>query len=272
LQALSDQAAIAIDNARLYSRVAEEERIRKELEIARRIQMSLIPSRFPAIAGYEASGRMSSAKEIGGDYYDFIEGSDRLLRIVVGDVSGKGIPAGLFMVMARTIVRSLAGRGRGPKEILALANNVLHSNIEEDEFMSMILLSRHPDEERFLFTNAGHEGILHYKREEDEVFLVPPDGFALGIFKDIDSYLHEGSIVLKEGDFIAAYSDGIIECRNRSGTLYGIDRFKKVLKRNARADSPTMVERVFKDLGRFMGGREQADDMTLVLVKKVSSG
>jgi serine phosphatase RsbU (regulator of sigma subunit) len=269
LEAFATQAAVGIENARLYDSVAERERMAQELRIAGRIQGALLPQRFPEVPPFSFAARTTPAREVGGDFYDRIEGEDGIIRLAMGDVSGKGVPAGLLMVMARTVLRSLARDDRSPRRILTLANEVIGGSIEADSFITMLLMALDPERGEVLCSSAGQEPLIHFEAATGATRFLPIEGIALGVLPDASGALRDERIPLAPGDLLLAYTDGVPECRAPDGSFYGRGRLCAVVgQRGAGRPPEELIAAVLEDLERFRAGEEPSDDVTLVAVKR----
>lgn len=271
LVAFSNQAAVAIENAFLYEELAEKERMEQELSIAARIQAGLLPKALPEVPGVEVYGKMIPAREVGGDYYDFIEAPDKSsLTIVIGDVSGKGIPAGLVMVMARLILHHfLRDTKASTKETLLAANQMLKDNTEPFIFMSLLLMRWDSKVNKFIYTGAGHENLVVCYAKDNRIETIPAGGVVLGVKENIEDFLEERELILSPGDCVIFYTDGVTECNSKSGDMLELDGFVEMVKKHTGKSAKEMVDRLLAELQEFMGGAEQHDDITLTIVKKL---
>jgi serine phosphatase RsbU (regulator of sigma subunit) len=269
LMAFSDQAAIAIENARLLREVKEKESIKADLRVASRIQLALLPREDPQVPGFEVSGRMSTAQEVGGDYFDFIWGPNRRnLYVAIGDVSGKGVPAGLVMVMARSILRSLVARGARPKDVLREANRLLKQDLEPGMFMSMLLATLDGATGRLLLGGCGHERPLLFRARDRSVQKVELGGLILGVVPDLADFVEEVQVGLEPGDQLLLYTDGVTEGTDTDRRQFGIERLEGLLQRFGDERPARLVEIVIEELERHAHGAVQHDDITLLAVRR----
>lgn len=270
LSAFSNQAAIALENAFLYEELREKERMEQELSIAARIQSGLLPKDLPNVQGIEVYGKMVPARQVGGDYYDFIVAPDNnSVSIVIGDVSGKGIPAGLVMVMARLILHHfLRNPDISTRETLIETNNLLKDNTEPFIFMSMLLARWEGPKQRFVYTGAGHENLIICRKQSKDLEVIPAGGVVLGVKDHIEEFLEEKEIALNSGDSVIFYTDGVTECMSASGEMLELDGFLAMVRNHLGKAPSETVAALLEELTKYMGTAEQHDDITLMVVKK----
>jgi serine phosphatase RsbU (regulator of sigma subunit) len=264
--AFGSLAAIALENARLYDQLRQKERIEQELSLAARIQKSLLPRQQPQVAGLEVHGRMVPAGQLGGDYYDFIE-RDGNLAICIGDVSGKGVPAGLVMVMARLFLHHWDVERADTKATMLAANRILHANTEPFVFMSMLLLYWDAHQQQLRYSGAGHETLLIYRAVQKTVESLPSGGVVLGIKADISAFVEERTLPLQPGDVVLLYTDGATEALNVRGEQFGLDRLKAAFAAQADKNAAAIVDELCCVLQDFASGRAQHDDITLAVLR-----
>lgn len=268
LQLMANQAAIAIETARLHTEEVERRRLEEELAIGREIQLSLLPDRPPILPGYEFGILYEAAYQVGGDFYDFCEipGDDGRIGLIIGDVAGKGVPAALYMAMCRTIVRSMALSGRNPARALMKANEIILNDSQANLFLSAIYASLDPRTGRLTYANAGHNKPLLLHDRSGEVEVLSARGIILGAFDDIE--IEEAEIELAPGDVFILYTDGITEANDEKHRFFGEDRLQAILAENSDARAEEIAQAVTKALSRFTGNEPQADDFSLVALKR----
>lgn len=265
LEQMGKQIGMTIENAIHHKDIIEKERLDEELKLGRKIQTGLLPHEVPPVKGLLVQGMMEPAREIGGDYYDFIpQAEGKELGIVIGDVSGKGVAAGLCMSMVKTAIHIFSARGAGPKEILLRTNEVLTRHIGGEKFMTMLYLVWHAEGSRIIYSSAGHEHILLYKEEQGCVEAIESGGIILGVKEEIGDMLEEKEIKLKHGDKVLLYTDGALEARNDRNERYGLDRLKQAFLAHSRKKPGEMIRVIREDLHAFIGGQPVYDDITLV--------
>jgi serine phosphatase RsbU (regulator of sigma subunit)/pSer/pThr/pTyr-binding forkhead associated (FHA) protein len=274
IMAFGDQAAIAIENARLLREAKEKESILSELRVASRIQVALLPRHDPEVPGLEISGRMKTAQQVGGDYFDYIWGpqvsGSRNLYVAIGDVSGKGVPAGLVMVMARSVLRSLVGRGGLPRAVLRETNAILKQDLKPGMFMSLLLSYLDVSTGRLLLAGCGHERPLVYRAADRSVEKVDTGGLVLGVVSDIGPHIEEKRLALGPGDQILFYTDGVTEAVDPQSVQFGIERLTAVLSAQGHLPPAQLVAAVLAEIDAHARGAEQHDDITLIAVRKTA--
>jgi sigma-B regulation protein RsbU (phosphoserine phosphatase) len=282
LQLLANQAAIAIEQAQLQEYALAEQRLRKELELARQIQASFLPRQLPILPGWEFGAHYASAREVGGDYYDFITLRDPaqrpagmpgnfllgsgLLGLVIGDVSDKGVPAALFMALCRTLVRAVTISGRSPAEAIQRVNDLILNDSQSDQFITLFYGALNPADATLRFVNAGHNPPLVVRGESSDIFTLHARGIALGIMPSIT--LAESEVRLEPGDVLLMYTDGITEARNTEAEEFGVERLTRLLIDNRRRRADEIVRTICDAVREFVGEAEPFDDMTLVALKR----
>jgi phosphoserine phosphatase RsbU/P len=267
LFAASSQSAISIENARLYETEAEKLRMERDLDLARKIQQSLLPKEIPLINGLEISGAMIPAQQVGGDYYDIIPVTDNKIFIVVGDVSGKGLSAALYMTKLQTMVQLACNQHRGPKEILIDINKGLYATIERNSFVTMTLALFDMEKMKVRFCRAGHMPVFAAKN--GSVSSYKTQGIGVGLEKGIifENTLIEEEVDLMPGQMYAFFSDGITEAMNEQSELFGEESFKTLLSGRQGAGVKEILDQIWLSVDNFRGKAVPNDDMTLVLVK-----
>ena len=267
LLATANQSAISIENARLYHSEAEKIRIENDLNLARKIQQGLLPKSLPEIRSLDISGEMIPAMQVGGDYYDIIPVSDSKLFIVVGDVSGKGLPASLYMTKLQTMVQLSCADGKTPKEILIDVNKRIYSSIERNSFITMTLALFDIKNMKVRFCRAGHMPVITANNGTVEIY--KSQGLGIGLEKGIifENTLIEKEISLLPGQIYAFYSDGVTEAMNENLDLFGEENLSSILKNKSDYTSIQIMNEIWDCIKSFKGNAAQNDDMTMVLVK-----
>lgn len=248
----------------LMKMTAEKERLGAELDVAANIQSSMLPSIFPAFPSrkeFDIYATMQPAKEVGGDFYDFFFVDDDHLALVIADVSGKGVPAALFMVIAKTMLKNSAQTGKSPKEILEQVNNQLCENNEAEMFVTVWIGILEISTGKMQCANAGHE--YPAVRSGDEYCLIKDHhGFVLAGLEN--SKYKEYEIRLSPGDSIYVYTDGVTEATDSNQNLYGTDKMLEALNHDPSSLPKTLLPHIKADIDAFVGTAPQFDDITML--------
>lgn len=244
----------------------EKERFDMELEIAKSIQDSLLPSRIPEFDDAELGAYYNPAELVGGDYFDLIPVNERKLMLVVGDVSGKGVPGLLIMAMARGMVRDLANRRENPEKLLRHLNLMLKKDTKENFFLTMFCGILDTDDGTFTFASAAHMPLFYYRSRDRKVEAIKTKAKPLGVFSDetFSLGLEEVTIRMEPGDLILQYTDGLSELRNENGEELGLERIRCVVETEARGGAKKILSALMTEAERFRGSMEQRDDLTML--------
>jgi sigma-B regulation protein RsbU (phosphoserine phosphatase) len=261
---LAAQVAIAIENARLYERIArEEQRMERDLSMAREVQHHLLPPTTPSMPGAEVAARFKPAHAIGGDLYDFLDYTLPRACIVVGDVSGKGAPAALYAALVSGILRSQARDEPSPAEMLNAINRSLNHRRLDAQYLVLTCALWDDDKRTMRVANSGlprpiycHQGHAH---------MLEVAGLPLGMFEDV-SY-DEVTIHAKPGDVFVFFSDGIVDASNAKDEQFGRNRVEHVIDKHAGASAQEIVDAIMKAADDFAAGAEVFDDQTIVVLK-----
>jgi serine phosphatase RsbU (regulator of sigma subunit) len=267
LNAAAGQSAISIENARLYKTESDKLRIERDLDLARTIQEGLLPRCIPALNGLDICGQMIPAMQVGGDYYDLIPVSDSQMFIVVGDVSGKGLSASLYMTKLQTMMQLACIAGKTPKEILVEINKRMFESMEKSWFVTMTLALFDTEKQTVIFCRAGHVPVVVAGNGAIEFYRTQGIGVGLEKGPIFDRTLVEQEIKLKPGQVFVFFSDGITEAMNEKQELYGEDNLTALLDTKAGERSSLIVNSLWEELNTYRGRAEQNDDMTIVVVK-----
>jgi hypothetical protein len=250
-------------------RISERERMQRELELAAKVQLSLLPKRQPEIPGFDIAGFSLPAKEAGGDYYDFVKLGGNKLGIAIGDVSGKGMGAAIYMTLTKGILQAHAEENVSPKIVMDKVNKLLYRTVEKNTFVSMFYAVLDVDRKKLSYSRAGHNPGILYSHQGGSTKELKSKGMALGlerghIFRET---LIEEEISLADGDLVVLYTDGLTEAMNRSRAEYGESKLVNSIKEYRELPSQRIIELVFKDIQKFTNGYPQHDDMTMVVIK-----
>ena len=248
---------------------AEKERIGAELDVATHIQASMLPCIFPAFPErreLDIYATMTPAKQVGGDFYDFFMVDDSHIAIVMADVSGKGVPAALFMVIGKTLIKDHTQLNKSLSDVFTEVNNLLCQSNSEGLFITAFEGVLDLETGEFNFVNAGHEMPFIYHKAEDryEAYKIRP-GFVLAGMEDMK--FKGGSVMLNVGDKIFQYTDGVTEATDKDNGLYGMERLDAILNQ-CRHDDPTeTLKKVHADVDAFVGDAPQFDDITMLCLE-----
>lgn len=252
-------------------RIYERERFKKELEIARNVQLHFLPRTNPEIDGMDIASICIPAEEVGGDYYDFIRLGDKKLGVLIGDVSGKGISAAIYMTLTKGLFQSRARDLFSPKEVLLHMNESFYANAERGVFISMIYCIFDLDTMKCTYARAGHNPMILWRADDEIADELCPPGIALGLEPGqvFNETIREETSRLKKGDTILFYTDGFNEAQNRFQEEYGESKLKEILVRFGNLSSDEILEKIQDEIKRFTFKAPQHDDMTAVLIKIV---
>ncbi len=269
LSTASRQASVAIENAFLYEELAEKERMKQELQIARRIQLESLPQDVPQMKGLDIAGNSLPALEVGGDFFDYLNGTAHKITVIIGDVSGKGTSAALYMSKVQGIFRSLHAFKLSPTELLIRANELLCRDLEKSSFITVLGAEFNTTTKRLAIARAGHLPLFFYNAKEKRVEKITPRGLGLGLNDAgvFSSELREKKIRYAPGDVLLFVTDGITEARNDSKEEFGEERLTGLLKQSHKFSANEIRENVMKEVKKFAGGAYQHDDQTVVVVK-----
>jgi sigma-B regulation protein RsbU (phosphoserine phosphatase) len=267
LGAIAGSAAIAIENARLYQVAVEKGRMERELQMAYRVQSSLIPEATPDIAGWKFATHWQPAREVAGDYYDFIPSQNDRMGLVIADVTDKGMPAALFMALTRSIVRACLDQASVPAEGLTKANRFICADSTSDMPVTLFYGLLDPIQGELTYVNAGHNPPIHFRAAQDEFIKLTPTGMFLG-FDDEATY-EQRLQVIKPGDFVVFYTDGVTDAINAEEQLFGQERFESLLADHRTASAAAILGTIKDAIKDFTGGTAPYDDITLLVAKRL---
>lgn len=264
---LASQAAMALENALLYEELREQERAKRELEIAREVQIKLLPDTMPEFPGFEFDGVCEPALEVGGDYFDFFPIDNNRLGIVIADVSGKGTSASFYMAEIKGMMSTLVSIYESPKRLLEALNKRLFNSLDRKVFATMIYGILDVSRRTFTFVRAGHDSLL-YLSANGECELITPAGIGLGLDSGdlFANNLEELVLPIKKGDSLLLFTDGITESMNHERELFGEERLLSSLCGNGSRGAACIKQTIFAEIETFVGEAQQHDDLTMVVV------
>jgi sigma-B regulation protein RsbU (phosphoserine phosphatase) len=265
LELFANQAAIALENARLHLDALEKERLDREMSLASEIQRQILPHGAPTVAGFEMLGWNRPARQVGGDYYDLVVRESGNVSLVVGDVSGKGMPAALMVSTLHSALRLLTDQaGTGPELLSRLNRHVLDSSAS-NKFITLLIAELNPTSGELLFLNAGHNpGLL--LRHTGEVVELQSTGLPIGLLAG--SRFEARSLAFERGDLLCLYTDGITECESPEEEEFGKQRLIDRLQENREQSLSAILEVIKQQMAQFSEGLPQGDDQTVVLVRR----
>jgi sigma-B regulation protein RsbU (phosphoserine phosphatase) len=299
---LGSQLAQTLERERLHQEALARQRLEQELDLAREIQASFLPSCCPFVPGYQIEAYYRAARQVGGDFYDFIElppppgsappstppvrrteivfrggrlaapepqplSESQRLGVVIADVTDKGVPAALFMALSRTLLRATAIDGRAPAEVLQRANRLILADSRSGLFVTCFYAILETEAGLVTFANGGHNYPLHYATKRGEVRPLRAQGIVLGIIPQ--PQFEQQQIQLDLGDVLLLYTDGVTEMMNPQRELFGDDRLAAVLRQNHHRSPQEIINAVLAALNGFAMGQSQSDDITMVVIKRM---
>lgn len=249
--------------------LAQEERIKQELQIAREVQESFLPVKTPEFEFLELAAICKPAYETGGDYYDVIRLDDHRVAVTIGDVSGKGIQAAFYMTFIKGILHSLCREIESPSELLKKTNRIFCDNAARGVFISLVYGIIDLNKQEFHFARAGHNPVIRVNTQTGKVEELRPGGLGIGLAAGcpFDDNIEEMKLKLDYDDLLVLYTDGIVEALSENHTFYGSHRFNNLLGRQGIASAADILYAISKDVNSYIGAAKQHDDMTMVVMK-----
>jgi sigma-B regulation protein RsbU (phosphoserine phosphatase) len=266
LAAMTSQAAISIENARLYQQEMQQQLINRELETAHSIQASFLPDDIPHYPGWDIGALWVPIRSVAGDFYDFYQLDDDRFAAVIADVSGKGIPAALFMALSVTVLRFGMSLGLPPNEVTRRANELIIADQRSRMFATTFVAYICPESGAVEFASGGHNPALLYRAASQQCEYVTASGVAIGIFGGAEFVLD--TTRLDKGDILVLYTDGITEAINGDEDEFGEERLEALIQNHARLPAKVLTELVLKEIEAFAGEAHLFDDATLVIIKR----
>jgi len=266
----SEQSAFAMGNAMIHRELVEKRKLEDEVRTASEVQHVLLPSEEPRIPGYRVFGKNTPARMISGDYFDYIDLEDKSTGIVIADVTGKGVPAGLLMVMCRSVLRLTAKAAKAPSQALALVNRHLFPDVREDMFVSLAYVVLQHGTGNLCLSRAGHDAPLMYRAKTGEIETIKPPGLAIGIDEGevFERVTKDLDLSMESGDCLLLYTDGVCEAVDVEEDEFGKERLNKVFLASAPKGAEAVIEAVQSSVVAFAGDEPQMDDITLIAIEK----
>lgn len=269
-QTLANQAATALENVHVKQQQLAAELVNKELEVATEIQARFFPQQTPNLEGYEVAGCSIPAKDVGGDYYDFIPNPEPCQHgFVVADVTGKGVPASLLMATMRATLR--ANIQNNPNDIvqaLRQVNGDIYRDSPVDKFITSIYCNLDYESHELSYVNSGHNPPYIVRANDNRIEELDQGGVMLGIMEEID--LPKATLSIDKGDILMLFSDGVTEASNPSGELFSEERFEQWLLDHNQLSAEEMKDALLKTLRDYADGSPQSDDITFIIVKRTN--
>lgn len=265
LNGIAQQAATAVVNNQLYIESAERSRLQQELDVAHNIQASFLPDGSPDIPGCSVASYWQAARQVSGDFYDFLQLGDGKWGIVIADVADKGVPAALYMALSRTILRTVALSRDDPAKVLVRVNEILEREAKSDLFVTMFYAIWEPERGRLRYANAGHNPPL-LMQANGQFRLLDDHGMALGVLPSVQMQSH--TAMLRPEETIVLYTDGVTEALNVDYDEFGLERLEMAARAAAGRDATAIVNRITDDVRDHVGETPQFDDITLIVMKR----
>ena len=265
LQSLSSGAAMALQNARFSQRLLQEERIKSELLIAHQIQQGILPRPFAGHPDIHFEAVNQSAKDVGGDFYDYFKLNEQEFGFMVGDVCGKGVPAAIFMASSRSIIKSQSLANSSPASVIHFSNRLIAEDAQHGIFVTVFYAVYHTETRLLRFTNAGHTLPFLYRPSTRSCASLFNTNFPLGVFEPFT--YQESAIRLEKGDVLVLYTDGVSEAMNANREQFGTERIVDLILRHGAASPKELLDALMDAVRQFSGDAPQHDDMTLLIAQ-----
>jgi serine phosphatase RsbU (regulator of sigma subunit) len=266
LRSLAHQGAVAIENARLFKENLEKQRMEEELNIARDLQMSMLPAHCPEIKGFKIAAQSIPAREVGGDFFDFIDMGQEKMGFLIGDVTGKSVSGALVMSAARSVFRILSEEHSRVDEIMMRANRRARKDMRPGMFIALLYALLEAKNRSMTICSAGQTQPIYFSSTSGETKLVETKGdtFPLGILDETE--YAETKILLAPGDKAVFYTDGIVEAMNEKRELFGFERLLEIVQKENALSADLLLQKILIQAKEFTGSAEQQDDITLIVV------
>lgn len=270
LTAIASSAAIALENARLYEVAVEKGRMEQELQMAHAVQASLLPAQTPQFPGWEFAARWQPAREVSGDFYDFVPTHGGQLALLIADVVGKGMPAALFMALSRTILRASVGDAPSLAEGMARANRLVCADAAEGMFVTVFCALLSPEAGEVIYVNAGHNPPLLCRQSDDaaaqSLTELRPTGMALGVLEAFP--FEQRSVHLEPGDCLLLYTDGVPDATSAEAQRFELERVRRLIMEHRTESAMNIVAALEGAIREFTGAMPQFDDIAIMIAKR----
>ncbi len=266
INGIAQQASLAIQNDLLKQEMVETERMEREIQLARQIQETFLPDTLPQLNRWELDLRWETAREIGGDFYDIFKLGDNRVGLVIADVADKGLPAALYMTVARTLIRASATDSASPAKVLEEVNRLLVNDSTDSMFITVVYIVLSLDSGEFVFCNAGHNRPLLYRAKNRVLEQLVKGGTALGILEDLT--LTDHTLRIDPGDALILYTDGVTDIISPEGEMFGEERLREIIQTHGRERIQDMLENLDDAMIDFRRGTPPVDDVTLLAIRR----
>ena len=263
---LASQVAIIIEKVMLHEQLIEKKRLEGQLEVARQVQLELLPARDPELEGYDISAYNYPTEEVSGDYYDWVKIFDDQIGLVIADVSGKGVPAALLMAFLRASLRAATHIGYSPHVSMAKVNYLLWESIERNQFVTAFYGILDATNKTLSYTNAGHNPPLLLDKDGNAKF-IDKGSLPLGMFRE--TRYHEYYLTTEPGDVLLLYTDGVTEAQNSQGEEFGRARLAEAARANQQLSARDLITAVKDEVMEWTDGIGATDDVTFFVIKAV---
>lgn len=266
-EALANQVAIAIENARLHEEHLQKQLLEQQMNLAHSIQAGFWPRQTPNIPGYRVAGISKPATWVGGDYYDFIRTNDEAIwGFTLGDVTGKGMAAALLMAELRSVLRAQIENNNSINESISRVNRTIFKDTPIDKFITLFYGELNTDTHWFRYVNAGHNPAYLINFDTGKIKKLRAGDVMLGIIEDVNYRLRE--VEIAPGEQLVIFSDGITEAQNSDGDFYGDEQFEQWLLQHPDYSPSDLISLILLELEMFRGSHPQSDDITMLIIKR----
>ncbi len=243
--------------------------LQNELDVASKMQQSILPTQLPSTSDYQVAASMTPARSVGGDFFDFVNLEDGRIGIAIADVSDKGVPAALFMMSSRTLLKGAAIGGSGPGQVLREVNNLLEEDNESAMFVTVLYAEYDPATGELAYANGGHNAPLIFREDGSSTLLPLTDGVALGLMPGLE--YRQKTVTLSPGDTLVLYTDGVTEAMSPDNEEFGLERLREIFAGAPPSDPEAINTAIFQAVGDFAGDTPQSDDITCLTLCRIKA-